>query len=206
MDRFEGVSGHVRAVHTKHGHTLKADVVVAAIGAQPDVRLGRIAGLPVGRTGGLACDAFLRSSHPAVFCAGDVCEYDSVIHGRRARFEHQNTAAEQGVTVAHNMLGDRCAHSTVPYCSCELGNWLAFEYVGPAFAWDEEVVRGSIDEGSFTVWYLRSGRLAGALMVGRSQDVDHACSLVASHADASCDRSALADAHSDLAQVASRLV
>ena len=45
------------------------------------------------------------------------------------------------------------------------------EYVGPAASWDEEVVRGSLEDGEFSIWYLKDGRVAGALSVGRSEDL-----------------------------------
>jgi 3-phenylpropionate/trans-cinnamate dioxygenase ferredoxin reductase subunit len=99
------------------------------------------------------------------------------------------------------MLGEQQAHTTVPYCTAELADWVSLEYVGPAIAWDEEMVRGSVADGEFTVWYLDGGRLVGALMVGRSQDVDHACSLIASRAELGAHRAALSDPDSDLAAV-----
>ena len=37
------------------------------------------------------------------------------------------------------------------------------EYVGPAYEWTEEIVRGSVDEGEFTIFYLDGDRLAAAL-------------------------------------------
>ena len=46
------------------------------------------------------------------------------------------------------------------------------------------MVRGSPDDGAFTVFYLHGGRLAGALTVGRSEDLGHARRLIASGADA----------------------
>jgi 3-phenylpropionate/trans-cinnamate dioxygenase ferredoxin reductase subunit len=199
--RYDGRAGHVRAVHTKAGRRLRADVVVVGVGVRPDTTLGRNTGLRIGDTGGLHCDASLRSSHPAVFGAGDACEYDSVIHRRRLRVELQHAAAEQGATAARNMLGDRQAHSAVPYCTAELADWVSLEYVGPAIEWEEELIRGSVADGEFTVWYLDRGRVVGALMVGRSQDVDHASSLIASRADLGEHRAGLTDPDSDLGLV-----
>ena len=37
------------------------------------------------------------------------------------------------------------------------------EYVGPAYEWSEEIVRGSVDEGESTIYYLDGDRLAAAL-------------------------------------------
>lgn len=201
IDRFVGASGRVRAVQTTAGKCLEADVVVVGIGVRPASRLARDAGLRIGATGGVHCDAFLRSSHPAVFCAGDACEYDSVLHGRRLRVELQHAAAEQGATAARNMLGEQHAHTAVPYGTAELADSVSVEYCGPAMRWDEELIRGSLEDGRFTVWYLGGGRLVGALMVGRSEDLDHACSLIASRAAVREHRAALSDAHSELGRI-----
>jgi len=50
--------------------------------------------------------------------------------------------------------------------------------VGPAYRWDEEIVRGSMDEGSFTNWYLQDGVVKAALAVGRSDDLEHARRMI----------------------------
>ena len=64
------------------------------------------------------------------------------------------------------------------------------EYVGPAYEWTEEIVRGSVEEGEFTVFYLDGDRLAAALTVGRSDDLEQARELIASREPV--DRAALA--------------
>ena len=59
-----------------------------------------------------------------------------------------------------------------------------------ATTWTEEIVRGSIEEGKFTVWYLDGDRLAGALAVDRSDDLERARELLKSREPV--DRSELA--------------
>ena len=54
------------------------------------------------------------------------------------------------------------------------------EYVGPAYEWAEEIVRGSLEDSEFTVWYLDGDRLAGALAVDRSDDLELARELIKS--------------------------
>jgi 3-phenylpropionate/trans-cinnamate dioxygenase ferredoxin reductase subunit len=141
--------------------------------------LARRAGLDLGDLGGVRCDSRLRSSADGVFAAGDMCEYDSVIHGRVMRIEHEEVAAAQGATAARNMLGADAPHTTVPYFFSDLSDWAAIEYVGPALVWDEEVVRGSMDDGSFAVWYLEGGRVRGMLSVNGGGDVGRASELIA---------------------------
>src|SRR5204863_5207801 len=93
--RFEGDGERVARVVTAGGRTLAADAVVCGVGAVPDVMLGRKAGLELGALGGIRCDATLRTSAEGIFAAGDPCEWDSVLHGRPMRIEHEDVAAAQ---------------------------------------------------------------------------------------------------------------
>jgi 3-phenylpropionate/trans-cinnamate dioxygenase ferredoxin reductase subunit len=171
---YEGHDGRVRGVRTKRGLTLAADAVVVGAGAQPDVMLARKSGLAIGETGGVRCDSRLRAEVDGVFAAGDMCEYDSVLHGARVRIEHEDVAAEQGRTVARNMLGADEPHTAVPYFFSDLADWLSFEYVGISATWDEELIDGSIGNGPFVVTYRKGGRVVGALAVGDSAALERA--------------------------------
>jgi 3-phenylpropionate/trans-cinnamate dioxygenase ferredoxin reductase component len=166
-------------VITKGGRTLPADAVVCGVGAQPDVMLARKSGLALGDLGGVRCDSRLRTSADGVFAAGDICEYDSVVHGRVMRIEHEEVAAAQGGTAARNMLGADAPHDVVPYFFSDLSDWASLEYVGPATSWDEEIVRGSVDDGTFAIWYLEGGRVRAMLSVGGAGDVERANALIA---------------------------
>ena len=143
---------------TEQGHELEADAVVIGAGVGPDVMLARGAGVELGDTGGIRVDSKLETGTPGVFAAGDVADYESVIHGgRRIRVEHWDVAFNQGKTAALNMLGRGLDYDVVPYFFSDLSDWSAIEYVGPAYDWDREVVRGSPDDGAFTVFYLQAG-------------------------------------------------
>jgi 3-phenylpropionate/trans-cinnamate dioxygenase ferredoxin reductase subunit len=199
LERFEGADGRVTKVVAKSGRELDADAVVIGAGVSPDVMLARSAGLELGDTGGIRVDARLQSATPGIFAAGDVAEYESVVHGgRRIRVEHWDVAFTQGKTVALNMLGRDVAHDVVPYFFSDLSDWAAIESVGPAYEWDREVIRGSPHEGAFSVFYLHEGHVAGALSVGRSDDLQHARRLIASGAEIGARASELADLSTDL--------
>ena len=149
----------------------------------------------------MIADSTLRTSAPDVYVAGDIAEYDSVIHGRRLRVEHWDVAFNQGKTAALNMLGRDQPHDVVPYFYSDISDWASLEYVGPASQWDQEVVRGSIDEGEFAIFYIDDGRVAAALSVDRSDDLEHARRLITSHADVSERLGELADVSTDLAGI-----
>jgi 3-phenylpropionate/trans-cinnamate dioxygenase ferredoxin reductase component len=121
--------------------------------------------------------------------------------GRRIRVEHWDVAFNQGKTAALNMLGKDQPHDVVPYFFSDLADWASLEYVGPASNWDQEIVRGSFNEGEFSVWYLTDGRVAGALSVGRSDDLEHARRLIAAGTDLGDRAAALGDLSTDLASL-----
>jgi 3-phenylpropionate/trans-cinnamate dioxygenase ferredoxin reductase subunit len=192
VERFAGEDERLTGVVTRGGRELEADVVVAGVGAIPDVMLARRAGLELGELGGVKTSATLETSADGIFAAGDMCEYDSVVHGRPMRIEHEEVAAAQGATVARNMLGAGEPHREVPYFFSDLSDWAALEYVGPAQSWDDDVVRGSLDDGEFSVWYLEDGRVRAALSVGRPGDLDHARRLIVAGTDVGERREELA--------------
>jgi 3-phenylpropionate/trans-cinnamate dioxygenase ferredoxin reductase subunit len=58
------------------------------------------------------------------------------------------------------------------------------------------VVRGSIDDGEFTAFYLDGGAVKAALTVGRSDDLEAARRFIKEHSKP--DPAALADPNTDL--------
>ncbi len=195
---FEG-DGRVKAVLTKGGRSIECDTVVVGAGVRPDAMLAQRAGLEV--DDGIVCDAKLTSSAEGVYAAGDCCSYESVVHGRRIRVEHWDVAMQQGMHAARNMLGEDRDYEVVPYFFSDLADWAGLEYVGPAQDWDEEIWRGDRDVGEFSVWYLKDGRVAGALSVDRSEDLAEARRLLADRTDVSAARKQIADPDSDLASI-----
>jgi len=194
VDRFEGSDGRVTKVVTKSGLELECECAVIGAGVVPDVMLARSAGLELGDGGGVKCSAELESSVPGIFAAGDMCEYDSPLHGRPMRIEHWDVAFNHGKTAALNMLGRGVEHDVVPYFFSDLADWASMEYVGPGSG--DVVFRGSMDEGSFTAFYLDEGRVTAALTVGRSDDLEHARRFLAEGARP--DQGALVDESTDL--------
>jgi 3-phenylpropionate/trans-cinnamate dioxygenase ferredoxin reductase component len=200
LEAFLG-DGRVSGIRTTSGREIDADLVVVGAGVHPETMLAERAGLEV--DDGIVCDSRLESSIEGVFAAGDACSYDSVVHGRRLRVEHWDVALQQGQHVARAMLGDADPYRVVPYFFSDLADWTSLEYVGPAEDWDDVVWRGDRDAGEFSAWYLADGRVAGALSVGRSEDLAHARRLIESGADVSGDVAVLADPDGDLDTVGS---
>ncbi|HZG50135.1 MAG TPA: FAD-dependent oxidoreductase [Thermoleophilaceae bacterium] len=170
--RLEGVDGRVARAVMKSGLELECDCVVIGAGVMPDTMLAKAAGLEIGEAGGVLCSARLETSVPGIYAAGDMCEYESPLHGRPIRIEHWDVAFNQGKTAALNMLGRGTEHDVVPYFFSDLADWASMEYVGPGSG--DAVIRGSLADGEFTVFYVDDGRVTAALTVGRSDDLEHA--------------------------------
>jgi 3-phenylpropionate/trans-cinnamate dioxygenase ferredoxin reductase subunit len=163
--RVSAVEGERRISHVRltDGHRLAADFVVAGVGATPRLELARRAGLEL-TAGGVAVDARLQSSDPAVFAAGDIAAAWHPRLGVRLRVEHWDNAREQGATVARNMLGADEAYTRTPYFYSDQYD-LGMEYRGHAPVWDRVVLRGDPGGGSFVAFWLLEERLQAAMNV-----------------------------------------
>lgn len=196
LERLEGTDAVERVVCAS-GRELPADAVVMGTGVMPDVMLARAAGLELGESGGVACSADLETSVRGIWAAGDVCEYDSVLHGGRARIEHHEVARAQGAAAAAAMLGTRRPYSEVPYFWTDISDWCTAEWVGTTEEPEQEIVRGSVQDGVFSILRVAGGRVVSALSVERGEDLAHARRLIAARTDVSGREAELADGDLD---------
>lgn len=173
VEAFTGDEDRVAGIRTKRGLDLPAQVVVVGAGVLPDVQLARSAGIELGESGGIKVDARLETSAPRLFAAGDVAEFASTVHpAGRLGVEHWEVAAAQGRRAAAAMRGGELPEEEIPYFFSDLHDWLSYEYIGPAKAWDQVVVDGSIEDGDFSAWYLDHGTVAAVLSAGRCQALE----------------------------------
>jgi 3-phenylpropionate/trans-cinnamate dioxygenase ferredoxin reductase subunit len=188
----------VSGIRTASGREISCDAVVVGAGVKPDVMLAGRAGLET--EGGVHCDAGLETSVEGVFAAGDCARWDSRRFGPGLRIEHWDVAFQQGRHVARAMLGEKADYEVIPYFFSDLSDWASLSYVGHAPGWDRLVLRGALDEGSFSAWYLRDGVVDAALSVGRGEDLPQARRLIDSE-QALADPRGLADPDSDLSAI-----
>jgi 3-phenylpropionate/trans-cinnamate dioxygenase ferredoxin reductase subunit len=180
VERFEGDDERLQRVILAGGRVLEADLAVIGVGALPDVMLARKSGLEIGVHGGVRADARLRAlGAEDLYVAGDMAEYDSPIHGRVVRIEHEEVAAAHGRTVAHNMLGRDVEHVEVPYFFSDLADWASVEYLGPAPGWDDETIDGDVATGDFSITYRLDGQVVAYLSANGHGDLDAARELIA---------------------------
>jgi len=108
---------------------LEAAFVVAGVGVLPRVELAGEAGLQV--NDGIVVDREQRTSHPAIWAAGDVAR------SGRVRIEHWHAAREGGERAARSMLGLPALPAPEPWFFSEVAG-TSLDVIGLAVEWDEE--------------------------------------------------------------------
>jgi 3-phenylpropionate/trans-cinnamate dioxygenase ferredoxin reductase subunit len=182
-------TGRVRSVLTEAGGEYPADLVLIAVGVAPADELARAAGLDC--ENGVVTEAHCRTSHEAIYAAGDCASHLSRQYGRHLRLESVDNAFEQGTTAALNLMGNETLHDKLPWFWSDQFD-LKLVIVGVAQGYDTVVLRGAPAARSFSACYLRGGELIAIDTVNAPKDQMAARKLIAAHARPHLDR--LADA------------
>ena len=152
------------AVHLADGRVVAADVIIAGIGAAPEVTLAAEAGLKI--ENGILCDENLRTSDPHVFAAGDCANFPhGHFGGKRTRLEAWRSASDQANTAVENMLGGNKTHTAMPWFWSDQYN-LTLQIAGMGDQGTKHVTRHLSPE-AFIIFHLTDeDRLVGASGIG----------------------------------------
>jgi len=170
---------NIERIVARDGSEFAADLVVAGIGAVPNVELALAAGLAVDN--GIVVDEYTRTSDPDIFAIGDCSNHPNPLYGRRVRLESVPNALEQARTAASVICGTPSPYAAVPwFWSDQYG--LKLQMAGLSHEYDTVVTRGNPAEKSFAAFYLRQGVIQSVDCVNRIPEFVFTKRLVAAQA------------------------
>ena len=153
-----------------------ADVVVLAVGSEPNVDLAQAAGLACDN--GVVVNPFMQTSQPDVYAIGDCTAFPSATLGRQIRLESVQNANDQARCAARSILGDPAPYTAMPWFWSEQGA-IRIQIAGVPDAGHERAVRGDPASGKFSVLYFDGDRLSCVETVNVPMDHMAARRLVA---------------------------
>ncbi len=174
---------------------LEGDVVGVGIGLKltDDIALGRSVGVPTGR--GMRHNEFLETATPGIFAAGDIAEYFDVILGGYHKHGNWTNAFLQWRIAVQNMLGrEPAVFRSVPFYSItNLG--LHITFLGEAESAEdiETVSRMDPVARRYERFFLREGKLVGAVLINMFHDKPALTELIEKKIPITYARSDLAD-------------
>lgn len=154
----------VTGVHCADGERLACDLVIVGIGLVPNTELAAAAGLAV--DDGIRIDACARTSDPQVVAAGDCTRFDSALYGRCVRLESVPNALEQARSAAAALLGHERPFESAPWFWSDQYD-LKLKMVGLSQGHDQFLLRGSVEQRSFSAFYLKGERVIAVDTVNR---------------------------------------
>ncbi|MBC2664647.1 oxidoreductase [Novosphingobium flavum] len=189
VESLEG-DGRVRGVKLADGEVIPASAVIVGIGIVPAVAPLIAAGAAGGN--GLDVDEFCRTSLPDVYAVGDcaafACDYAG---GAVMRVESVQNANDQATSVAKAICGEEKAYHAFPWFWSNQYD-LRLQTAGLSVGYDQTVLRGDPATRSFSVIYLKHGKVIALDCVNMTKDYVQGRKLV--EAGVAVDPAQLADA------------
>ena len=103
-----------KAVVLQSGRSLRADLVLLAIGVRPESALAREAGLTLGMRGTIATNDYLQTSDPDIYAIGDAAQVSHLVTHKPTNIALAGPASKQGRMVADHIVG-----RPVRYCGAQ---------------------------------------------------------------------------------------
>ncbi|HET9780368.1 MAG TPA: FAD-dependent oxidoreductase [Candidatus Dormibacteraeota bacterium] len=186
----------VAAVTLSDGKREEVDLVLLAVGIEPNLELPKALGMQV-EGGGVKVDESLRAA-PNVYVGGDIAFHHHPVLERSIRVEHWEVAKGQGRGIAASITDGPTPYKKLPYFWSDQYD-VNLEYRGNASGEDKAVWRGDRDGLKFTVFYVRNGVVEAVLSMNDSKTNEAGGRLIESRAHV--DPKALEDQGVDLLEL-----
>lgn len=168
VDYLEGDQGRVHTVILANGTRIATDMVIVGIGLNPEVNVLVEAGAAF--SNGIETDRRCRTSLVDIFAIGDCANHENFFaDGQRIRLESVQNANDQAMIVTKEILDKGEDYAAVPWFWSNQYD-LKLQTIGLSLGYDQEILRGEPASGSFSVIYLREGKIIAIDCVNRPAD------------------------------------
>jgi 3-phenylpropionate/trans-cinnamate dioxygenase ferredoxin reductase subunit len=175
VDSIHEKNARVNGVRLADGTMIKADMVIVGIGIIPAVEPLLEAGAAGGN--GVDIDDHCRTSLPDIFAIGDCAMHENAYAGGRMRLESVQNANDMAAAVAKTIVGTPTVYNAVPWFWSNQYD-LRLQTVGISTGFDKTIVRGDMASRSFSLIYLKQGRVIALDCVNAAKDYMQGRALV----------------------------
>ena len=167
VDAIEGDT-HVTGVRLADGVVIPADLVIVGIGIVPAVEPLIAAGAEGGN--GVLVDRLCKTSLPDIYAIGDCAAHvNDFAEGATIRLESVQNANDQANVVAKGIVGDEAPYHAIPWFWSNQYD-LKLQTAGLSTGHDQAVLRGDPANRSFSVVYLKAGKVIAIDCVNATKD------------------------------------
>ena len=189
VERIEGDGEKVTGVTLSTGETLACDVVIVGIGIVPSV--GPLIAAGAAGSNGVDVDSFCRTSLDDIYAIGDCAAHANPYAGNAVmRLESVQNANDMATVAAKAIMGDKQDYDAVPWFWSNQYD-LRLQTVGLSIGHDATILRGDPAQRSFSIIYLKAGRVIALDCVNATKDYVQGRKLIIGHC--SPDPAKLAD-------------
>ncbi len=176
VECIEERDGRACGVRLEGGELLECEMVIVGIGIVPAVEPLLAAGAAGGN--GVAVDAQCRTNLPDIFAIGDCALHGNAFaEGAAIRLESVQNATDQASVAAKTIAGIAAEYHAVPWFWSNQYD-LRLQTVGLSIGFDSTVLRGDPATRSFSVIYLKTGRVIALDCVNATKDYVQGRALV----------------------------
>lgn len=198
---IEGADGRVTGVRLATGETIPCGLVIVGIGITPSIDALISAGAGYSAGNGVIVDECCRTTMPDIYAVGDCALHlNRFADGAQIRVESVQNANDMATTAAKAIVGMEEPYCSVPWFWSNQYD-LRLQTVGLSTGYDEEVIRGNVSSRSFSVIYLKQGRIIALDCVNATKDYVQGKRLIEAGAHATA--TALSDPTTVLRELAS---
>jgi 3-phenylpropionate/trans-cinnamate dioxygenase ferredoxin reductase component len=196
VEKWHDTGKLVDGVTLSDGRREEIDLVLLAVGIDPNLEIPKALGLPM-EGGGVSVDEGLKAAD-GVYCGGDIAFHPHPVLGRGIRVEHWEVAKNQGRAIGAAIVSGDAPYTKLPYFWSDQYD-VSLEYRGQASGDSHAVWRGDRKGLVFSVFYFNGGLVDAVLSMNDKKTNELGGKLIESRK--AVDQAALADISVDLADL-----